>query len=213
MPEVTLERARARRRRHAFRRAGIVFIHVPRAAGTSVAETIYGGFLGHFTIDQVLRTNPEDVLALPRFTIVRNPWDRAVSAFEFARAGGGIGDGSRRVRIAHPERYRGPTFSAFDRFVREFLATHEIERLDGVFRPQLYYVGSAGGTIPFDHIGRFDRLGETEQWLSDTLQRSIRFPRLNPTERLGYREYYTPELQRIVGDIYESGVKSFGFDF
>ena len=87
--ESWLQRLRAWRRRNDFRKAGVVLIHVPRTAGTSLALELYGRFVGHFSLADLCAVSAPDVLALPRFAIVRNPWDRLVSAWAFAKAGGG----------------------------------------------------------------------------------------------------------------------------
>jgi chondroitin 4-sulfotransferase 11 len=212
LPEDMLERRRVKLRAEVFRKAGVVFVHVPRSAGTSVTDVVFGRFIGHFRIEQVLKCSPPDILQLPRFTIMRNPWDRAVSAYEFARAGGGVG-GERMIRIARPELYAGPEFSSFERFVKAFLAQKDLCRIDGVFRPQVYYAADSAGNLPFDHVGVFEKIEQTEQWLADTLGRPISFPRYNATKRTAYRQYYDAELRNIVGDLYASDVKAIGAEF
>ena len=70
-----------------FRKAGLVYVHVPRTGGTSISEAIFDSWIDHFTIREQLATLPADVLAMPRFTVVRNPWERALSSWSFARLG------------------------------------------------------------------------------------------------------------------------------
>ena len=38
--------------------------------------------------------------------------------------------------MLHPEQYQQPEFTTFDRFVREYLATHDPRKLDGVLSPK-----------------------------------------------------------------------------
>lgn len=210
LPAHVFETRQARRALADIGGAGLTFIHVPRTAGLSVTRAIYGlDTVRHFTIEQFLRIAPEDIRSLPRFTIVRNPWDRAVSAYQFAR-GGGVPGGSL---IAHPQRYRGPAFSSFETFVTEYLVTHDRQRMDGVFRPQTYYVRDGRGAIPFDHVGMFDRLPDTAAWLSAALGRAISITTSNGTRHGHYRDYYTPATRRIVGEVYRDDVETFGFEF
>jgi hypothetical protein len=210
--EEILEGRRARARGKDFCRAGVAFIHVPRSAGTSIASTLFGRFIGHFTIRQFLAKSSPEVLELPRFTIVRNPWDRLVSAYEFARAGRGE-DGPQRVMIARPWRYHKSEYADFGTFVREHVAKTNTRQLDGVFRPQLCYILDDKGEMPFDFIGRFDQLEETEAWLAKTLGRPVVLPRFNATRRADYRSYYTDETRELVGEIYAETVRRFSFEF
>lgn len=214
VPEPLLQRLRAWRRRDDFRRAGVVLVHVPRTAGTSLAQALYGRFVGHFSLADLMAVAPRDVLALPRFAIVRNPWDRLVSAWSFARAGGGSGgDGSGRVTIHHPEQYQGAEFASFERFVNEWLAGRELASLDGVFRQQISYLRLRDGTMPLSHLGRLETMGETESWLGEVLGRPVRLGRANASERSDYRSYYTPQLRDLVGEIYADDIAALGYDF
>jgi hypothetical protein len=113
---------------------GIVFIHIPKAAGTSINQAIYGMFMGHPRASDVETWGSERVRRLPRFAVVRNPWSRLVSAYRFATRGGGIGPAV--AGMSDPEQYRVAEFDSFGRFVHEWLAERDVTRLDGVFRPQ-----------------------------------------------------------------------------
>ncbi len=197
-------------------------IHVPRTAGTSLTSAIYGHFLGHFSITSLLAVAPIAVLALPRFAIVRNPWDRLVSAWSFARQGYGNGEATDTgpspssrdlVRIRHPELYRGPDFATFDSFVLEWFAHRDVRRLDGVFKPQTDYVLAADGSMPFNHLGRIEKLDETIGWLSSQLGRTIALPRFNSSDRDEYRQYYTAQTRDLVARIYARDIAAFGYTF
>lgn len=211
LPPSFFEKRFARQAQDDYRRAGVSFIHVPRTAGLSVIRAIYGSQnLRHFTIERFLEVSADDVRRLPRFAIVRNPWDRAVSAYELAKLGGLPGG----AQMLHPERYRGPEFATFDSFVRDYLAVQNVWKIDGVFRPQVYYLGGRHpDTRLLDHIGRFDRLGETEAWLSDTLDRDITLLHTNQTARGSYQDCYTPTTREIVGRMYSDDIERFGFEF
>lgn len=212
VPEEPLQKVRAYRRTSNFREAGVVFVHVPKAAGTSLSDAIYGRIIGHFGIQDVLDRCPADVLALPRFAVVRNPWDRLVSAWAFARAGSGAGDGVK-ARIRNARQYRAPVFATFDSFIVEWLAHQDLNRLDPVFRPQTAYARAADGTMPFDHIGRVERLSETMAWLSERLGRNLELRRVNASDHKDYRSYYSDATKRLVTQLYAEDVEAFGYTF
>ncbi|MCB0933899.1 MAG: sulfotransferase family 2 domain-containing protein [Mycobacterium sp.] len=213
LPATFFEKRSAQLAQDDYRRAGICFIHVPRTAGLSVIRAVYGSdMLRHFTNRQLLKVSSEDVRRLPRFSIVRNPWDRAVSAYMIAKQGGVPGG----AQMLHPEQYQQPEFTTFDRFVREYLATHDPRKLDGVFKPQTYYLGPSNirRDEALDHVGHFDRLNETEAWLSDNLGRNIHLEeRTNATRHEPYGEYYDNVTRDLVERIYRDDIERFGFEF
>ncbi|MGV2971119.1 MULTISPECIES: sulfotransferase family 2 domain-containing protein [Mycobacteriaceae] len=187
----------------------MAFIHVPKSAGTSVSRSIYGEQVGHFTLERMIRNSQQDVLDLPRFAIVRNPWDRAVSAYHFARDGGSPGGGW----MEHPERYRTEEFRNFDSFVHQYLATRDVRTLSIIFRPQCYYLSLGDGTTPLDHVGYLDRLTQTEDWLTRTLGRVVKFGQSNRTEHKDYRDYYDRDTRRVIAKVYGEDIEKFGFRF
>lgn len=202
-----------RRRQSLWLRAGVVFVHIPKAAGTAINEALYGRFMGHVRACDVERWATPAIKALPRFAITRNPWGRLVSAYRFATRGGGMG-GAHAGRVRSREQYRVAEFETFDRFVREWLAARDVRRLDFVFQPQSPFVCNARGEIIVDHLGRFEELDATYAYLRRTV------PGLAPLrvsnrsgEPVDYRSFYTPELVDLVASIYADDVKTFDYRF
>lgn len=202
-----------RRRAKYWRSAGIVFVHVPKAAGTSFNEALYGRFMGHPRAREIARWAPADVRALPRFSVTRNPWDRLVSAWRFARAGQGVGE-SYRAGMWKAERYRVPEFETFERFVTEWLERRDPARLDGVFQPQWLFLCDRQRQLLVDHVGRLEELGPTLDYVRATIGRDIEIARANRSgEAVDYRRFYTAELAERVGRIYAEDARLFGYRF
>lgn len=203
----------ARRRARYWRQAGIVFVHVPKAAGTSFNEALYGRFIGHPRARDIARWAPADVRALPRFSVVRNPWDRLVSAWRFARAGQGVGE-TYRAAMWRSDRYRVPEFETFERFVPEWLARRDPARLDGVFQPQWLFLCDSDKRLLVDHVGRLEELGPTLDYVRRATGRDFELSRANRSgEAVDYRSFYTPELADLVGRIYADDARLFGYSF
>jgi chondroitin 4-sulfotransferase 11 len=212
LPEILVRSVQKFQRRdlfNAFRTAGVAFIHVPRAAGTSISRSLYPLWVNHYTVVEHINTVPKDLLELPRFAVVRNPWDRVVSSWSFARAGSGP-DG---VVVRNPEHYRTEEFAVFERFVNEWLPRQQIERVDPIFRCQSDYLLDTNGNLAVNHLGRIEDLLATERWLSALLCRTVTIPRMNTSEHRPYRDYYTPELRKRVGQIYAEDIDRFGYRF
>lgn len=208
------ERALLVRRRSAdWLRAGVVFIHVPKAAGTSLSEALYGRFLGHVRAVDVRRWAPRKVVSLPMAGVTRNPWDRLVSAYRFVRRGVGIG-GQTPGAVWRSSQYNIPEFETFERFLTEWLAKRNPRDLDLIFQPQCDFVCDHNGNVVVDHLGRFEDLPETYAFL---WPRSPDRPKVGLSNRSGsiidFRTFYTRELAKLAGSIYSEDVASFGYSF
>lgn len=213
LPEAFRHRILIGRRSGLWLRAGIVFIHVPRAAGTSFNQALYGRFMGHVAALEVERWASQEVRSLPSFAIVRNPWDRLVSAFRFAKRGSGEG-GQIQAAIARPELYRGPQFETFESFVTEWLVKRDVATLDLVFRPQSQFLCDEQGKILVDHIGRLENLQPTLDFVQAKLGHPLNVDISNSSgKRTDYRDYYTPDLVTVVRQIYQKDIELFRYEF
>ena len=63
-----------------------LFIHIPKTAGMSLIKSLYGREIGHTRLS-FYREIPDDIYV---FSVVRNPFDRAFSAWNFLYQGGMI---------------------------------------------------------------------------------------------------------------------------
>ena len=67
--------------RECFEPTKSIFIHVPKAAGTSIARAIYGQNVGHRKATDYLKVSRRTFKQYFSYGFVRDPWDRAVSAY------------------------------------------------------------------------------------------------------------------------------------
>lgn len=123
---------------------GVLFVHVPKTGGTSVARALYGGAgVGHRTVREVRAELGPRFDGLSTFAVVRDPVDRLASAFRYLKAGG-----SNRLDAAFAERVLRdvPTLEAF---VVGWL-TPRTSRAQVHFRPQADFVLDARGRLGVD---------------------------------------------------------------
>lgn len=201
------------RARPFWERAGLVFLHIPKTGGMSISHAIYRHHVGHARALDIERWGSSRLKVLPRFAISRNPWDRLVSAYRFAKRGRGIG-GPLQAPVTRPERYQVPECETFERFVKEWLAARDLLAADPIFRPQCTYVCDDNGKLLVDHVGRLEDLGPTRDFLRRQLGSVPVIPKSNRSGKpVDYRTFYTPELVDIVGKIYAADVHRFGFKF
>jgi hypothetical protein len=210
----TVERALlVKRRSSLWLKTGIVFVHVPKAAGTSISEALYGRFTGHVRAADVLRWGSSRVRTLPRVAVARNPWDRLVSAYRFIKRGSGIG-GPHAGRVLRPEQYRIPEFDSFESFVNDWLAGRDVMTLDLALQPQSQFLFNHRGEILVDHLGRFEALAPTYAYLDGHIGGLAPMGRSNRSgDPVDYRTFYTPEVVERVGQIYAEDIRMLGYRY
>lgn len=157
--------ARQRERIATIRRAGVLFIHVPKNAGMSISQHLYGCQVKHRSMRYYLSVAP-DVAALPSIAVVRDPVRRFLSAFAYARAGG-----SAHNRVATPfnAHYRG--FAGIDDALDHLARARGPFDIDHIFRPQSWYLLDGMGKLMVDELVDFGDL--------DRIARHRPLPRIN----------------------------------
>ena len=199
-----------RRRRKYWRAYGTIFIHVPKAAGTSISFALYGRSLGHFKAIEIANWCPEEYAKLHKFAFVRNPWDRAVSAYRFALEGS-----TATAGIRDRKQYKVNAFRSFEAFVYEWLSDKDLTKLDNVFQPQGIYIADEKGKFMIDFLGKVESFEKDLETVSCLIGKSLLVWDLNRISRIGsYTKYYhNSELINKVGDIYSGDVDLFGYDY
>lgn len=197
LPSGTFERLDQSRRWRHYRKAGIVFIHVPKAAGSSVTEVLYGGRLGHHPATELMREDPEGWAALDKFAIVREPIARFLSAYAFAM-NGGTQQGAIRWR---PE-YEQQALRDANVFVRDYLARGGILEKDIVFWPQTHFVcGDSGQPATGLRLFTTAQFAAVEQFLAQ--QGHTAPTRLNRGQPpAGLNLDLNPDTHRLLAEIY-----------
>ena len=73
----------------AIRRRNLIFVHVPRVAGTSIAQALYGPHCTrHHSIRYFKTVAPQFWAGADSFALLRDPFDRFASGYAFVRSGG-----------------------------------------------------------------------------------------------------------------------------
>ena len=62
-----------------------------------------------------------------------------------------------------------------------------------------------------DFVGRFEHMGRDVEALNKKLGITLRMPRVNTTTHGHYSTYYTPELRKIVDDIFAEDISRFEY--
>ena len=189
-----------------------IFVHIPKCAGISVAYTLFGHRGGaHYSIEKYqkifTKTEFEEFF---KFTIVRNPWDRLVSAYHYFLQGG-RNEKDRRWAEKHLSKYE-----TFNDFVKEWISRDRVFK-SLVFRPQYSFVCLPGSLTPtVDFIGRFENLDADFSYIKKKLAISAPdLPSLNKSKarKNDYRKYYNGETRQIIADVYREDIELFDYNF
>jgi hypothetical protein len=133
-----------------------LFIHIlKKDAGMSISSALYGLQIKHASVRYYLTIAPHILRQFDSMAVVRDPVQRFVSAFDYAKAGG-----SRDNRISAPFRELYMKFRSLDK------ALDHVERaatpfdVDHIFRPQSWYVTDCTGELRVRRLVPFARVSE-----------------------------------------------------
>ncbi|GCE90822.1 hypothetical protein MSKU15_2423 [Komagataeibacter diospyri] len=141
------------------RACGVLFIHVPKNAGTSVARALYGMDLGHETIRYFQRRMP-DLTGFPSFAILRDPVRRFMSAYRYACAGG-----SDTRHVAQGFRPTYMAFNGIDDALDHIAHVRSLYDMDHIFRPQTWYLTDAYGQVAVDRLFMLDDMSRIQDFV------------------------------------------------
>ena len=175
-------------------RDDIIFIHIPKTAGTSMKYSLGFNLMdksqkirNHYSAREII-----DLIGLEKwesafkFTFVRNPWDRLYSFYSFRL---------RKGRIKE-EIYK----DSFSKWVISELVERDPKskkRFNLV--PQTDWLKDHQNNIKIDFIGRFENLMEDFKTLGKLISLDTHLPHMNQSKRLRcYEQEYNAELEEIV---------------
>jgi hypothetical protein len=118
----------------AFKARNLIFVHVPRAAGMSVAQALGARPQSHYSMRYYRTVAPRFAVQADSFAVLRDPFDRFASAYAIVRAGG-----AERVTLASPFRRQTAHIRSVDDYLT-WLEARTALQCDHVMRPQSWYV-------------------------------------------------------------------------
>lgn len=132
------------------------------------------------------------------FTLIRNPWDRLVSCYEYGR---------KNERSVWHEYARGDTF-------RNFVYRKEVVSLAARYSYDQFVLDEAGSCL----LNQVIRVEDVSEELPRLLQRlgldgPQVIPKINATERSDYRPYYDEETADRVRAIFRSDIEVGRYSF
>lgn len=147
-----------------YKDTGVIFVHIPKCAGSAVSHSLYGKSLGHWSAAQLINHDAEIFDRLLKFAVVRDPVERALSAWRYCLSNG-TDDGWVKKRAEYNE----PSFQDFNRFATEWLPSKTTSELDYVFQTQSSFVNDENGRLLVDRLISVKKLSSEYEGLTKGL--------------------------------------------
>ncbi|MCU0071723.1 sulfotransferase family protein [Pseudomonas koreensis] len=192
----------------AFEQRSCLFIHVPKCAGSSVCAAMFDGWRpGHLPLYWYEEQFPAQFAEAYKFAFVRDPLERAYSAYAFLRGNELSGrDHAAQQLVRH---YRD-----FDDFVARWLHPDNIAR-QLHFAAQTDFLTDSLGRLALDFIGYQEHLERDFRLVCEHLGLTSPLPRVNTSRQRRpqpAREFCTLRTQRLVRRVYERDYEMLAYE-
>lgn len=196
-----------------------LFIHIPKTAGNSIMQAFGVGWEDHMDLARYReKLGPEALDAAFTFTIVRNPWDRILSEYNFQVKKKQRPD-TVRLFLARPDG-RDRSFAEWVDYALGHPGDHHPKEWGGKTSPGIHRLSpqvdwiSLDGRIAVDFVGRMESLQQDFETVRRRLGLPVkRLPRRNWKLHWHYSRYYDEATRRRVEAYYEKDIAAFGYTF
>jgi sulfotransferase famil protein len=194
-----------------FDRNKCIFVHIPKCAGVSITQSLFGNRAGgHKTIVQYqLIFSAWEFNTYFKFTIVRNPWDRLISAYTFLKQGGLTEDDHVWADQNLSD------FPDFHSFVINWVNHRNIYTYFHFVPQHEFLLDPKTQKLGVDFIGKFENLEKDYEKICAKLNISASLLKQNKTTARfdDYRKYYDEQTRNIVTNVYQKDIELFGYMF
>lgn len=203
----------------------IIFVHIPKTGGTSIGEML--GFsetrnyfidkkdsriisenhslkstLEHRDCKELIRiVGPKVWDSAFKFSIVRNPWDRAYSWYKF------------NIKL-NKHRMRQDQISFEDWIIESFERKNSKYFFNTkLFQSQYDFLSDDTGELAVDFIGRFENLRDELDRIKKIIPIQGQLQHLNPTKKDNYQTVYSEYSKNTVAQHYFKDIKEWNYSF
>ena len=181
----------------------VIFVHVPKAAGTSIAKAIYGKRMGHFPASAYYCVSREKFKNYYTFGFVRNPYARLYSAWRYLALSP---HGEDRAWFEE----NISSFKCFKSFVMSWLDVDKIYSWKH-FVPQTEYV-CINGLNMLDDVFKVEYMGDAIKKLESNLGINLEVQKENASgSGVEWIDEYDEETASVVYSIYKKDFENFGY--
>ena len=185
----------------------VLFIHVPKAAGTSIVKSIYGTEdWTHLSLADYETIHGSEISSYFKFAFVRNPYSRLYSAYHYLKDKSDV-EFDKLWREKHLR-------SDFYTFIETWLTRKNIESCSiDHFRTQTSFLLNSQQKIDVNFIGKIENLTDDYQQLMKILAKDVPLSKENVHHN---KEVFNPSslpdnCRKIIESVYDVDFKNFNY--
>lgn len=180
----------------------ILFIHIPKNAGSSVTEAIYGRSTGHRPAWMYMANSKKKFYDRTSFAVVRNPYDRFCSIFHHYLSSPRLSPWEANVGKTFFSKYSTP-----DEFAHAIAANSKRRAFFKTLTPSLSQTNwlKVNGKIAVQYLFLFEKMDKLEIFLRNILDDPQFFlPHANASKRHGsWEKELGTEAKQIIKNLYK----------
>lgn len=194
-----------------------IFIHIPKNAGTYVRKVLPGinGGHDHVSLNDIKKNFPKLYNECYSFAILRNPWERCVSMYNFhintdSMDIKGWGNYGMNILKKH-------NVNSFEDFIQLLYNHKDNIRILGeiVWEKQTYFITDDRGVLIIDKLIKIENLEKELNLIKDRFDIKIKNPKnkVNVSKSNHYQSYYNDKIKKQVEEIFYDDIILSGYIF
>ncbi len=198
----------------------LLMVHIPKCAGITMNQIIgldnpkfFGNHYGHHYANFIKNKMKDKYKNYTSFCIIRNPWDRLWSSYNFMKSG------SEFIRK------KNNNLNSFEDYIFDIYNTKKYLNVnsktngaDLYYHKQSNWVTNKNNEKIVDIIGKFEDLSSLVKTIEhdfniDGLSQRFKSTHSNKTKKVNYREVYNQSMVNKVSEMYQDDIKLGDYKF
>jgi len=204
----------------------LLMVHIPKCAGITMNQIIgldnpkfFGNHYGHHYANFIKNKMKDKYKNYISFCIIRNPWDRLWSSYNFMKSGSEFKGPKKSVRK------NNNNLNSFEDYIYDIYDTKKylnvnskINGTDLYHHKQSNWITNKSNDTIVDIIGKFEDLSSLVKTIEhdfnmDGLGQRFKSTHSNKTKKVNYREVYNRSMINKVSEMYQDDIKLGDYEF